>query len=386
MRRFARRFGSRFAGRLAWGAICVVLGLAASLHGRATAADLDALRIAEGFRVETYAEVRGARSLAVVPALHAVFVGGRGDRISAIIDADGDGRVDGVETVRTGLNVPNGIAWRDGYLYVAEQHRILRFAAPDLATLKTAPAELILTGLPDKAHHGWRYARFGPDGLLYVAVGAPCNVCVVDGFEGTIIRLPAQTGATAEVFASGVRNSVGFDWQPRSGVLYFTDNGADWMGDDLPPDELNAAPTSGLFFGFPYYGGGMARTRQFRDQEPPQAATPPALEFGAHVAALGITFYRGRMFPADYQGDAFVAQHGSWNRTVPDGYRVVRVRFDGSGRPTGYEPFLDGFLDGDPGRRRPSGRPVDVAELADGSLLVSDDAGGRVLRITYSPL
>jgi glucose/arabinose dehydrogenase len=358
----------------------VVLGLAAALLPAVAAAELESLRLAAGFRAELYAEVPGARSLAVVPALNAAFVGSRDDVVSVIVDADGDGRADGVEPVLSGLRSPNGIAWRDGALYVAEQHRIVRYAAPDLATLKAARPEVIFAQLPDKAHHGWRYAKFGPDGLLYVAVGAPCNVCAVRGLEGTIIRLPPQPGAAAEVFASGVRNSVGFDWEPRTGVFHFTDNGSDWLGDDLPPDELNAAPEPGLFFGFPYYGGGAARTREFLGQEPPRAVAMPVVAFGAHVAALGLHFYRGPMFPADARGDAFVAQHGSWNRSVPDGYRVVRVRFDARGRPTGYEPFVDGFLTG----RRPWGRPVDVAELPDGSLLVSDDHGDRVLRITYT--
>lgn len=358
----------------------LLLALAAALLPAAAVAELDALRLPAGFRAEIYAQVPGARSLAVVPALGVTFVGSRDDAVSAIIDADGDGRADRVETVLKGLNSPNGVAWRDGALYVAEQHRIARFAARDLATLKAAGAEVIFADLPDKAHHGWRYAKFGPDGLLYVAVGAPCNVCAVDGLEGTIIRLPPRAGAAAEVFAAGVRNSVGFDWQPRAGVLFFTDNGSDWLGDDEPPDELNAAPQPGLFFGFPYYGGGAARTREFRDRIPPRETTMPVLAFGAHVAALGVHFYRGTMFPEEFRGDGFAAQHGSWNRTVPDGYRVVRVRFDAAGRAAGYEPFIEGYLRG----RRPWGRPVDVAELPDGSLLVSDDHGDRVLRVTYS--
>lgn len=163
-------------------------------------------------------------------------------------------------------------------------------------------------------------------------------------------------------------------------MFYFTDNGSDWLGDDLPPDEFNAAPEPGLFFGFPCYGGGAARTQEFLGHEPPRTVTMPVVEFGAHVAVLGLHFYRGRMFPADYRGDGLVARHGSWNGSVADGYRVVRVRFDAQGRPTGYEPLIEGFLTG----RRPWGRPVDVAELPDGSVLVSDDHGDRVLRISFT--
>jgi len=201
----------------------------------------------------------------------------------------------------------------------------------------------------------------------------------VEGFEGTIIRLRPEPGAEPEVYARGVRNSVGFDFHPETGELYFTDNGADWMGDDNPPDELNHAPHPGLHFGYPWYGGGTDRTRQFRSRPMLRKATPPIVAFNAHVAALGIHFYRGTMFPAEMRGDAFVAQHGSWNRSIPDGYRVMRVRFDGT-RALSHEVFADGFLSG----RRAWGRPVDVTELPDGSLLVSDDRADALYRITYT--
>ena len=217
----------------------------------------------------------------------------------------------------------------------------------------------------------------GPRGRLYVAVGAPCNICALSGLEGTIVSLNAG-GGMPEIFARGVRNSVGMDFQPASGHLFFTDNGADRMGDDVPPDELNRAARAGLHFGFPYFGGGDSRTSEFRNAEPPEV-TMPVVRFGAHVAALGVHFYRGAMLPAEYRNDAFVAQHGSWNRSVPDGYRVVRVRFDAGGRAQSYEIFAEGWLLGGSAW----GRPVDVKELADGSLLVSDDRSGIVYRITY---
>jgi glucose/arabinose dehydrogenase len=374
------------ASQMAGPAIALVVAAmfaVALARGPAAASMADRIELPEGFSAEVWADAEGARTLLVVDELDAVLIGTRGDRIYAAVDADGDFRAERVETVFTGLHVANGLAWSDGHLYVALQDRIVRYAAPDLESLKRAEPEVIFDGLPDDSHHGWRYAGFGPDGMLYVAVGAPCNICAVDGLEGTIVRLDVRGGpgaaAEPEVFASGVRNSVGFDWQPGSGEMYFTDNGADWMGDDSPPDELNRARRPGLFFGFPYYGGGHDRTREFVRRQPPQPVTFPVVPFGAHVAALGMEFYDGRMFPEAYRGDAFVAQHGSWNRTVPDGYRVVRVRFDEAGRARGYETFAAGFLRGG----EAWGRPVDVAVLGDGSLLVSDDRAGAIYRITY---
>jgi glucose/arabinose dehydrogenase len=369
-------------GSFVSGTIAAYVGLvfaALVTHGSAWAGPpVERIRLPPGFTAETYAEVAGARSLAVVDTLSTVFVGTRGDAVYAVVDDDRDRRADRVVRVRAGLKVANGIAWHAGYLYVAEQHRIIRLPAGDLDGLAHAEPEVIFTGLPDKRHHGWRYARFGPDNLLYVSVGAPCNICIVTGLEGTIVRLRPDGGGGVQVFARGVRNSVGFDFNPRTAEMYFTDNGADWMGDDRPPDELNRAPSAGLFFGFPWFGGGHHRTLPFADEVLPEPVVFPEVEFGAHVAALGVHFYRGKSFPADYRTDAFVAQHGSWNRSVPDGYRVMRVRFAADRQPTS-EVFADGFLDG----RRPWGRPVDVAELADGSLLVSDDHAGAIYRIRY---
>ena len=353
--------------------------LAVGLTLPACAADVEdrlaAIRLPPGFHIDIYARVPGARSMAVAEALGVVFVGTRDEYVYAVRDGDLDGTVDGVVRVLDGLKVANGIAWKDGYLYVAEQHRLVRFRAPDLKTLAGSRPELLFDGLPDDSWHGWRYAAFAPDGSLYVAVGAPCNVCALDGLEGTIVRFPPEGGGPV-VFARGVRNSVGMDFHPADGTLYFTDNGADMMGDDVPPDEFNHAPRDGLHFGYPYFGGGHARTEDFMERTPPPTV-PPVVRFGAHVAALGVRFYRGGQFPDDYRGDAFVAQHGSWNRTVPDGYRVVRVRFT-NGKAAGYEAFAEGWLQGG----RAWGRPVDIKELADGSLLVSDDRSGTIYRIT----
>ncbi len=340
---------------------------------------LDLIRLPPGFKIALYARVPGARSMAVVPELGVVFVGTRDQFVYAVLDADGDGRPERVERVLDGLKVANGIDWKAGWLYVAEQHRVVRFPATDLKALERARPQVLFDGLPDDPWHGWRYARFGPDGSFYIAVGSPCNICRVKGLEGTIVRLHAH-GGKPEVFASGVRNSVGFDFQPGTGDLYFTDNGADNMGDDSPPDELNFAPRKGLWFGFPYFGGGRDRTPDFKGDPVPRPATFPVIDFNAHVASLGISFYRGRMFPAGYRGDAFVAEHGSWNRTVPDGYRVMRVRFDKkTKKAVKKEIFADGWLQGGDSW----GRPVDVKELGDGSLLVSDDRRGVLYRITY---
>ena len=361
-------------------AILAVLAALIPVSPAAAQARLDLVRLPAGFKIELYVRVPGARSMAVADSLGVVFVGTRSDSVYAVIDGDRDGRAERVDRVLEGLKVANGIDWKDGWLYVAEQHRVVRFAAPDLKTLARAEPEILFEGLPDNPWHGWRYARFGPDGKFYIAVGSPCNVCRVKGLEGTIIRMVRQ-GGKPEIFASGVRNSVGFDFQLGTGELYFTDNGADMMGDDSPPDELNHAPHKGLWFGFPYYGGGGDRTPDFQGREVPRPAVFPVVDFNAHVASLGINFYRGAMFPPAYKGDAFVAEHGSWNRTIPDGYRVMRVRFDRrTKKALGKEIFADGWLQ----EGISWGRPVDVKELGDGSLLISDDRLGALYRITYS--
>ena len=336
---------------------------------------LDRLSAPPGFAIEVFAEVPGARSLVVAEDGARVYVGTRNDRVFAVLDPERDGVANDVVEVADGLTVPNGLALApDGALFVVEQHRITRFEPSGEREVVVPPGVL-----PDFRHHGWRYAGFGPDGRLYVTIGAPCNVCEVRGFEGTIVRMWPD-GHELEVFARGVRNSVGLDWHPVTEELFFTDNGGDQLGDLIPPDELNRAPELDLHFGFPYAYAPGTPYPQFKGREPPAPVTHPEVSFEAHVAALGIRFYRGRMFPRDYRHDAFVAQHGSWNRSDPIGYRVVRVRFDQDGRPTGTEVFIDGWL-GATGR--PWGRPVDLAELPDGSLLASDDHAGVIYRITY---
>lgn len=361
----------------AFSVFLLTLGAAPPLHAQSLQ---ERVNLPEGFQIELYALVPEARSLVIVPELEAIFVGQRkGSTVHAIIDKGMDGKAEAVVRVLRDLNSPNGIDWRDGWFYVAEQHRLVRYPATDLNALSTAEPEVLFDRLPDDPWHGWRYARFGPDGKLYVSIGAPCNICETEGLEGSIVRF-APTGGEPEVVATGVRNSVGFDFQPESGRLYFTDNGADGMGDDSPPDELNRLDQIGQWFGFPYYGGGSDRTPDFEEFPLPREATAPVIGFGAHVAALGISFYEGSQFPEAYRNSAFVAQHGSWNRTIPDGYRVTRVRFDDDGNVDGKEIFADGFLSSD---GTAWGRPVDVKEFTDGSLLVSDDRQGAVYRIWY---
>ncbi|THK40397.1 hypothetical protein E8Q33_14155 [Methylophaga sp. SB9B] len=342
--------------------------------------NLHKLNVPDGFKVEVYAEVPGARQMALGQSTGTVFVGTRGSKVYAVVDRNKDRKANEVVTILDDLKVGNGVAMYQGNLYVAEQNRIARYAAPgfDLTLPFKEMREVIYEDLPDKAHHGWRYIDFGPDGKLYVTVGAPCNICDVEGMEATIIRMNPD-GSEAEVYAEGIRNSVGMDFQPETGVLYFTDNGGDMLGDDIPPEELNAAPEKGLHFGFPYYVGGDTQHDDWKDKTPPKDVTFPVAEFQAHTAGLGMKFYTGNMFPEDFKGDVIIAQHGSWNRTEPVGYQLMRVTFDDNNEVSGQETFIDGWLqDGEAW-----GRPTDILQLPDGSVLVSDDFNGVIYRVSY---
>lgn len=354
--------------------VCLLSGLVGCAALGSGNPPLERLNLPPGFQIEVFAEVPGARSLAVAEGGRKIYVGTRGSDLFAVLDAGRDGIADEVIHVAAGLNVPNGVAAQNGRLFIVEQDRIIRLGP-------SGEREVVVPDgvLPDSYHHGWRYAGFGPDGKLYVAIGAPCNICEPSSFEGTIIRLRSD-GHHLEIFARGIRNSVGFDWHPVTGELFFTDNGGDGLGDLIPPDELNRAPEPWLHFGYPYVYGENVPYPQFADRQPPPETIGPAVPFEAHVAALGIHFYRGSMLPAEYRNDALVAQHGSWDRSDPIGYRIVRVRFDEQGRPVGKEVLVDGWLGSD---GRPWGRVVDIAELPDGSLLVSDDFAGVIYRITY---
>lgn len=342
------------------------------------------LSLPPGFSISVFARAPQARSLALAEELGLLFVSTRADTVYAIPINDDDGKRPTYPVLR-GLKSPNGIAWKDGYLYVVEQHRVTRYWVPSLDALTNAEPEVLFADLPDKEWHGNRYAAFGVDGAFYVGVGAACNLCSLHGLEGSILKFTPGKWDKPEIIATGVRNTVGMDTHPRTGQLFFTDNGADGMGDDSPPDELNTLTKpgahSGTHYGFPWFGGGEDRSPHFRLLPAPAGTIAPKVKFQAHVAPLGIDFYSGHMFPTAYRNDAFVAQHGSWNRSSPVGYQIVRVRFDTQGAVIGHEPFISGWL-----RQNGSvtGRPVDLEELPDGSLLISDDAAGLIYRVSYT--
>lgn len=339
--------------------LCAVIVLAPAGWPAAGEGGAARLSLPPGFVIAPWARVPGARSLAVADDGTRVYVGTRESKVFAILDPDRDGLADEVITVAGQLNAPNGIAvGRDGALFVAEQHRIIRLDGEGGGAV-VVPAGV----LPDDPRAGPRYAGFGPDGRLYVAIGAPCDGCANRGFAGTIVRMRPD-GHELQIFARGIRSVLGFDWHPATGQMFFTDDGADDPGDHAAPDELNFAPRPGLHFGASY---GSARL------------TLPVLTFEAHSAVRGVDFYEGTMFPPEYRHDAFVAQHGSGDRGDPVGHRIMRVRFEGD-LPVAKEVFIEGWR----GRNGDAfGRPVDLEELPDGSLLISDDVAGMVYRVTY---
>ncbi len=348
----------------------------------AKAADrLKLIKLPPGFRISYFAQgVPGARELAQGPD-GTVYVGSNGPgKVYALPDRNRDGRADQVITVASGLNSPNGVAVRNGALYVAEISRILRFDNIAQTLSKSPKPVVVYNQLPDKEWHGYRFISFGPDGLLYVPVGAPCNSCLPEKpIFGTINRLrPDGTGF--QNVARGVRNTVGFDWHPITKEMWFTDNGRDMLGDDLPADELNRAPQAGLHFGFPYYFAGDVMDPELGPGTSPADFVAPARKLGAHVAALGLKFYTGQQFPAAYRNQLFIPEHGSWNRSKKSGYRISLAKLDATGRKVlSYAPFAEGWLQG----QQSWGRPVCLLVLKDGSLLVSDDQGDAVFRISY---
>jgi glucose/arabinose dehydrogenase len=339
----------------------------------------DSLTVPPGFTISVYAEhVNGAREMAL-GARGTVFVGSQSGSVHAVVDRDQDHKADAVMTIAKGLNSPNGVAFHDGALYVAEIHRILRFDQIE-EHLDNPPQPVVVTDrLPSDRWHGWKFIAFGPDGLLYVPVGAPCNVCERPEPYASLLRMNPD-GSTVEVFARGIRNTVGFDWHPVTKELWFTDNGRDMLGDNLPPDELNHATKLGQHFGFPYCHAGEIADPEFGQNRNCSEFTPPAQKLGAHVAAIGMRFYTGSMFPQEYRNQIFIAEHGSWNRSEPIGYRVSLVRLDDTGtKAVKYETFAEGWLQ----RGRAWGRPADVLVMPDGALLVSDDSADAIYRISY---
>lgn len=340
---------------------------------------LDAIKLPKGFVVEMYTDkVKGARSM-TLGEKRTLFVGTREEgKVYAVTDTNGDGKADEVIIIAEGLNEPNGVAFSNGSLYVAEATRVIRYDGIE-GNLRNASKPVIVNDrFPKAKQHEWKFIAFGPDHLLYVPVGAPCNVCNPEDPRFASIMRMKPDGSNLEIFAKGVRNTVGFDWRPTSRELWFTDNGADWMGPDRPPDELNRAPKKGMDFGFPFCHGGSIPDPGYGREGICEKYTPPAITLGPHVAALGMRFYTGSVFPKEYRNAIFIAEHGSWNRPEPIGYRVTTVMLEGD-KAVRYDVFAEGWLSG----ANAWGRPVDVMVMPDGSLLVSDDRQGAIYRISY---
>ena len=342
---------------------------------------LDSIKLPPGFHIEVYAaEVENARSMDLSPN-GTLFVGTRSKgNLYAITTKEGGLKADKVWLLGEDMNKPNGVAFRDGDLYVAEVNRILKY--PDIEAHLQDPPEpvIVYDKYPSEDHHGWKFIDFGPDGKLYVPVGAPCNICDEENpIYASITRInPDGTGL--EIVQKGIRNTVGFTWHPVTGELWFTDNGRDMLGDDIPACELNHAPRDSMHFGFPYCHQGDLADPEFGDKHPCSDFTPPAKKLGPHVAPLGIEFYTGTQFPEAYRNQIFIAEHGSWNRSKKIGYRVMMLTLDGN-EVVSYEPFAEGWLNEE--NDKTWGRPVDLELLPDGSMLVSDDYADVIYRIYY---
>ena len=361
------------------GGVVTLHALASSIAHAQSALPVDAIKLPPGFAIEVVARVPNARAM-TWGAAGTLFVGSASEgKVYAVTlpaaGTSGDARV---QVIASGLREPAGVAFRERALYVSAISRILRFDDIERG-LADPPAPVIVNDrFPSEGHHGRKFIAFGPDGKLYVPVGVPCNICEVDPDRYGIIARMNPDGSGLEVFARGLRNSVGFDWDPRSKELWFTDNGRDTLGDDVPPDTLNHAPHAGLRYGFPYCHAGTIPDPEFGRRRACSEFTAPAQKLGPHVAALGMRFYTGTQFPVAYRNRVFIAEHGSWNRSAKIGYRVTMVTLDGN-RAIRYEPFAEGWLQGESAW----GRPADVLVAPDGSLLVSDDSAGAIYRIRY---
>ena len=340
---------------------------------------LEHLRVPPGFTVELWARADNPRAM-TLGAPGRLYVGSRSGHVTAVPFDVATMKAGRPVRIAAGLNAPIGVAWRKGDLYVSSQSRIVRLPAID-NSLNTPPRpELVSDRFPKESAHGAKFIAFGPDDKLYVPVGAPCNICDRDADGFANIRRMNADGSGLEVYVRGVRNSVGFDWHPRTGELWFGDNGRDWLGDDTPPCEINRVEKAGQHFGYPWCHGGDVPDPEFGKGKSCSNYVAPAWKLGAHVAPLGMRFYTGSQFPDEYRGALFVAEHGSWNRSVRDGYRVMVARLEGK-RIVSYTPFIEGFL----GRSDAVfGRPADVQPLPDGSLLVADDTADAIYRVRWN--
>lgn len=341
--------------------------------------NLDKIKLPQGFTINVYAEVNNARSLCLSPN-GTLFVGNRnGNKVYAVVDENKDGIGDKVYVVAKGLDTPNGVAFKDGSLYIACISTILKIDSIESHLSNPPQLKVVYDQYPTDGHHGWKFIAFGPDGKLYVPVGAPCNICEQKNPVYASITRINSDGSGLEVFSNGIRNSVGFDWHPVTKELWFTENGRDNMGDDVPEDELNRAPQKGMHFGFPYCHQGNILDPEFGKGKNCSDYVAPVKTLGPHVAALGMRFYTGNMFPADYKNAIFIAKHGSWNRSIPIGYDVTVAKLNGNDIAS-YTTFAEGWLRPD---HSVIGRPVDVQQMPDGALLVSDDYNGVIYRISY---
>jgi glucose/arabinose dehydrogenase len=347
---------------------------------------IEKLSLPDGFKIEVYAsDVKNARQMALGDN-GTLFVGSRSAGIvHAVIDENKDGIADKTIEIDSGLTMPSGIAFKDGTLYVAAISQVLAYEDIEQHLDNPPEPKVIIDDLPSERHHGWKYIDFGPDGDLYVPVGTPCNVCITKGGDkfddeiyDSIVKYDLTTGKRKFV-ARGVRNSVGFDWHPDTKQLWFSDNGRDWLGDTLPPCEINRVEKEGEHFGYPYFHGGLIADPDFGQDKQAKDYTHPAYNLEAHVAPLGIHFYDGDSFPDTYKKTLFVAEHGSWNRSTKVGYRVMMATLEND-EVKEYKPFVEGWLEGDD----VWGRPVALLPLPDGSLLISDDFANAIYRVSYT--
>ena len=341
------------------------------------------IKLPKGFKIELFAkDVVNARSMDLSPK-GTLFVGTRDEgNVYALRDTNGDNKADKMYTLLTDGNMPNGVAFKDGDLYIAEVNRILKLENIEENLQNPPKPVVVFDKYPEETHHGWKYIAFGPDEKLYVPVGAPCNVCDEEkDIYATITRLNTD-GTGMEIVQSGIRNTVGFTWHPETKDLWFTDNGRDMMGDDIPACELNHATADGMHFGFPYCHQGDLPDPKFGEGKDCADYTMPVQKLGAHVAPLGIEFITSEKFPAEYKNKVLFAEHGSWNRSKKSGYRIMMVSLDEQGNSTGYKPFAEGWLDSE--SDDVWGRPVDLEFMPDGSMLISDDFADAIYRVSYA--